>query len=98
MFIRFDDEKLPEFIKALRDVEPDALAAVLGPLADRFQERLDDEAENHDVYEKYRAAADEQGSEGDLEFDEGAVVSIGEDAGAYVMGWKWVPADGAGLA
>ena len=30
-------------------------------------------------------------SEGDLEFDEGSVVSLSEDGGAYVQCWKWVP-------
>lgn len=28
--------------------------------------------------------------DGDLEFDDNAVVSMGEDPGAYVQGWKWV--------
>jgi hypothetical protein len=28
--------------------------------------------------------------DGDLEFDDNAVVSMGSDPGAYVQGWKWV--------
>ena len=28
--------------------------------------------------------------DGDLEFDENAKVSIGEDSGAYVQCWKWI--------
>lgn len=28
--------------------------------------------------------------EGDLEFDDNAKVSISEDGGAYVQGWKWI--------
>ncbi len=30
-------------------------------------------------------------SDGDLEIDEDAEVSFGDDPGAYVMVWKWVP-------
>jgi hypothetical protein len=42
--------------------------------------------------EAYRKAANENfGSGGDLEFDADAVVSIGDDPGAYVQCWKWVP-------
>lgn len=40
---------------------------------------------------RYRAFA--QGylqRDGDLEFDDNAVVSMGDDPGAYVQGWKWV--------
>lgn len=36
-------------------------------------------------------------SEGDLEFDDTAVVSRGDDPGAYVQGWKWVSAEDAGV-
>jgi hypothetical protein len=28
--------------------------------------------------------------DGDLEFDDNAKVSISEDGGAYVQGWKWI--------
>jgi len=31
-------------------------------------------------------------SDGDLECDNGAIVSRGEDPGAYVQTWSWVPA------
>lgn len=36
------------------------------------------------------AAKEHHTSEGDLEFDDNAVVSLSDDNGAYVMGWKWV--------
>jgi hypothetical protein len=40
----------------------------------------------------YRAIAKKHyTSEGDLEFDEGNVVSLGDDEGAYVQCWKWIP-------
>jgi hypothetical protein len=35
--------------------------------------------------------------EGDLEVDENAVVSMSEDDGAYVMCWKWVSNEDAGI-
>ena len=42
----------------------------------------------------YRAAVVTR--EGDLEMDEGAVVSVDDD-GAYVQCWKWVSSEDAGL-
>ena len=43
---------------------------------------------------KYREAADRlYHRDGDLEVDDGAVVSKGNDAGAYVMCWKWISND-----
>lgn len=39
----------------------------------------------------YRAYAQENlHCDGDLEFDDNAIVSIGDDDGAYVQCWKWV--------
>jgi len=32
--------------------------------------------------------------EGEIEVDDGAPVSIGEDAGAYVQAWVWVCSEG----
>lgn len=40
---------------------------------------------------QYRAAAERiHGSEGSVEIDDGAKVSRGDDAGAYVQAWVWV--------
>lgn len=38
-----------------------------------------------------QAARKNHHKEGDLEVDESAIVSKGDDDGAYVMGWVWVP-------
>jgi hypothetical protein len=46
---------------------------------------------------KYRKAADEMSREGECEVDDGAVVSIGSDSGAYVMAWMWVTDEEAGI-
>jgi hypothetical protein len=41
---------------------------------------------------QYRAAAEARQKDGDLEIDENAVISRGDDPGAYVQAWVWVPA------
>lgn len=45
----------------------------------------------------YLDAAREYVSEGDLELDDNAVVSISSDGGAYVQMWKWIGAEEAGV-
>jgi predicted dehydrogenase len=45
----------------------------------------------------YVRTAQENAREGEFEVDEPAVVSRGDDDGAYVMGWMWVSNDDAGL-
>ena len=50
--------------------------------------------DNHPQDAAYRAAAERiHADEGEIEIDDGAVVSKGEDAGAYVAAWVWVPDD-----
>ncbi len=39
---------------------------------------------------RYRKAAVRRMRSGDLEIDPAAVVSKGDDAGAYVMAWLWI--------
>lgn len=39
---------------------------------------------------KYREEASKLAKDGELEIDDGAVVSMGDDPGAYVMAWVWV--------
>ena len=42
--------------------------------------------------DEFRAAARKQyHRDGEIEIDEGAVVSRGSDCGAYVAAWVWVP-------
>lgn len=45
--------------------------------------------------QKYRDAVPV--SDGDLECDDGALVSRGDDPGAYVMCWKWIENEQAGI-
>lgn len=44
---------------------------------------------------KYRDAAWSVG--GEMEVDDDAVVSLGDDPGAYVMCWQWVTNEDAGI-
>ena len=44
-------------------------------------------------FAKYRDAAGRHARAGELEIDAGAVVSNGDDEGAYVMAWLWVRDD-----
>ena len=48
--------------------------------------------ENKELCDKYRAAAQEltANQEGQLEVDDGAIVSLSSDGGAYVQAWFWV--------
>ena len=45
----------------------------------------------------YREAAQNQSREGDWEVDEDAVVSMGDDPGAYVMAWVWITREESGI-
>lgn len=45
----------------------------------------------------YRDAAQAMQRDGELEVDDGAVVSLSDDGGAYVAAWMWVSAEAAGL-
>ena len=54
----------------------------------------DASASLHDSDDNYfRTLAQELHRDGDLEIDEDAVVSVGEDNGAYVQMWKWIEDD-----
>jgi len=49
----------------------------------------------HQKYLKY--AKENIHEDGDLEFDDDSAVSMGADDGAYVMCWKWVSDEEAGI-
>lgn len=50
---------------------------------------------HREIVDSYRAAVEVR--DGELEMDNDAEVSLGDDPGAYVMVWKWVPAEDAGF-
>ncbi len=43
------------------------------------------------------AQKDARVREGELEIDDNAVISYGDDNGAYIQGWLWVDFDGTEL-
>ena len=55
------------------------------------------EAGRDEITAFQRAADEHYGRDGELEIDDGAVVSRGDDAGAYVLAWRWVTDREAGL-
>lgn len=57
------------------------------------QETIDPEYQR--IAAAYRAAVEVE--EGELEIDDDADVNMGDDPGAYVMVWRWVSSDDAGL-
>lgn len=66
-----------------------------GPACERIIKDLDDTIAEQEGPEAtaYREKAKERAEDGELEVDEGAIVSMGNDPGAYVMAWVWVPDD-----
>jgi predicted dehydrogenase len=73
--------------------DPMGVAKFLGlPVADEPDSQTGPRAE------AYRKAAREQHEdEGTLEVDDNAVVSFGDDDGAYVAAWVWVGKEEAGI-
>jgi len=59
-----------------------------GPLADKLRKEPDPDAA------AFIAAVD---TDDDFEVDEDAIVSRGEDDGAFVMSWVWVTNEAAGI-
>lgn len=67
----------------LKDINPDS------QLYKNVTRELE-EQKNGDAYRRY--AEDRLHRDGHVEFDDDAMVSLGFDSGAYVMGWIWVDA------
>jgi hypothetical protein len=65
------------------------------PICKRIREAFADL--DNATFGKYRAAAIAASRDGELEIDHGAVVSKGDDPGAYVMAWLWVTDEEAGI-
>ena len=66
------------------ETENDVMARFLSKIQERLEET------KTPLWQHYLNAA--QGlSEDDLEVDDNAIVAFGDDVGAYVQAWKWVP-------
>ena len=63
------------------------------PLCARIRRAIDDL--DDPGLARYRAAACRRASTGNLEVDHNALVSRGDDDGAYVMAWLWIGDDDA---
>lgn len=90
MWISINRELAQRAIVAFRKVHRNQDAQI-------FEEEINSAAADPKTIEKYRIAANEfNRDDGELEFDDDAVVSS-SDEGAYVMAWKWVDKDEAGI-
>lgn len=76
-------------------VEPEN--AALKSLRDRFVHLYGEEhdSEHRRIVDAYRAGVVVR--DGEIEMDDDAEVSLGDDPGAYVMVWTWVSNEDAGL-
>jgi hypothetical protein len=88
---RFTSEELDELCDAINCNEPSSGAV--------FTYLCDAQKAAEPQLNAYRDRADgmDYVREGQVEIDDNAIVSKGEDAGAYVMGWVWVDDDVAGI-
>ncbi len=80
--IKGTEEQLTELITQLK-------ATGLEEMSHKIEKARADLADPR--LQAYRDAAAVR--EGDMECDQDAAVSLGEDPGAYVMTWKWVSDD-----
>jgi len=93
-WIRFSDEQL-EALKVLVETAPYSGVAGAKEASDTVTSMLEARTEGDPRYLAY--AQENMQSDGDIEFDDDAVISEGGDPGAYVMCWKWVYAADAGV-
>jgi hypothetical protein len=96
-----DTDKALEIIKKIQsqyeagyadDTLAKTLTMELGSLvpSDFAEATLHFAARQDPTLSHYVSAAQTKTKEGDLEIDDSAIVSKGDDSGAYVMAWLWV--------
>lgn len=88
MWLRIPDEAHEAVRDLLREKFPDAFRELSGNYYGGPRGETD---------AKYLDAAREKYGTDELEFDDDAVVSEGLAAGAFVMGWRWIGSDEAGI-
>lgn len=93
MWIQLNDEELG-LIKATLSVFSIQAAK---DLVEKIEEKQSPASEDAMRDLLYQAAASQYHRDGELEFDGDMVVSAGEDPGAYVMCWRWVTNEEAGV-
>jgi len=77
----------------LSAVQMAAIMASTDPLLADVREKVSQAAVISDKERDAFVLAQEYAQEGDLEFDADSIVSMGEDHGAYVSGFKWISFD-----
>ncbi|PZR92023.1 MAG: hypothetical protein DI537_14450 [Stutzerimonas stutzeri] len=93
MWINLDKDQL-ELVKATLSVMPQTHPVTAGIIR-KIDETIADAAEPGGWADKAREL---YGEDGKVEIDGDAVVSTGEDPGAYVMAWVWVTEDEMGIS
>ena len=90
----FLDEPAPDLAAQLRAMIADGLD--LGVVLSAF---CDHQKATEPHLDPYRDHAGDMNyvREGEVEIDDNAIVSKGDDAGAYVLGWVWVEDEVAGI-
>lgn len=92
MWVDISREIIDEIVAYLRQTGRQGVATLL-------QRNAEIEDTSADVISKYREAARRLYHWGGrLEVDGNAAVSLGDDAGAYVMCWRWITDEEAGVA
>ncbi|QIG69335.1 hypothetical protein EVB78_133 [Rhizobium phage RHph_N1_15] len=94
MWINLDDKEFELVMEALRGNCSDKSGepTAYDPIHDRFEKVRAD----FDPADPYREAAKQQAND-ELEVDDDAVVSPGDDPGAWVHAWIWIRNDEAGI-
>lgn len=96
MYLNLEPEELALLVAALQFMKVQPAKALGAKLQEKIDLNLNQYSKNVDA--AYIAAAQAQhGDEGICEIDDNAIVSIGDDPGAYVMAWVWVDAVDAGI-
>ncbi len=91
MWVYLDRAIISQVMEVLGAAGKTQIAAII-------EERIQQDTQDAKVDARYREAARAVYQvDGELEFDPTAVVSKGEDAGAYVMGWQWVADEEIGI-
>jgi hypothetical protein len=93
MWIHFTDEEARLIADAMRGLSSDKPGdpTVYDPIHDKIMQAI----ANFDPADPYRAAAQEDADD-ELEVDDDAAVSPGEDPGAWVQAWIWITDEEAG--
>lgn len=80
---------------ALHQLTVPVAVELRGKMEKIFEEEMNPAQQS--AVKAYLEAAGAYCVDGDLELDGDAEVSLGDDPGAYVMMWKWIDAEEAGL-